>query len=56
MLAKDFWKSWAVPAVSPWTLIGTLILAMVFWIAPKPSLMETPGGRPNEKVVATNGP
>src|SRR5258706_8130722 len=56
MLAKDFWNSCAVPAVSPWTEMGTLILAMVFWMAPNAWLMDMPGGNPNEKVVATKGP
>ena len=34
--------------------MGTLILVIVFWMAFNAWLMETPGGRLNEKVVATN--
>ena len=55
-LAKDFWNSCAVPAVSPWMEIGTLILAMVRWMAFSASLIDTPAGRLKEKVVATNRP
>ena len=56
MLAKDFWNTWAVPAVSPWMEIGTLILAMVFWMAAIAPSIDWPCGMLNEKVVATNGP
>ncbi len=56
MFWNDFWKICAVPAVSPWIEMGTLMLAMVRWIAARPLSIETPAARLNEKVVATNGP
>ncbi len=46
----------AVPANMPWIEIGTLICAILFWIAIVAWPSETPLASSNEKVVTTKGP